>query len=222
MPTRHPRVPTSSSSVPAQPSAASAEAPAATQPSVGRLPGSGGASGAASFSVRGGSGSFATAGMQTAAQAAAQAAEAAAAQAQHAAAASVTRAMLFPWERRQFDGRGGKLRTWEKLYWGVFVTAVAGLLFSKVLLPAEKEQEIDQEKETRKKELARLLLAGGLSLTDADADVFEGLSPSEISAYVAETTEGVSSSDPFEGMSPEEINEYLEANKPRGAVLQVT
>lgn len=50
-------------------------------------------------------------------------------------------------------------------------------------------QGVDEEKEARKKELARLLLAGGLSLTEDDAKVFEGLSPSEIQAYVAESTD---------------------------------
>lgn len=211
MPVRHPR--SLASALPAQPSTEAAEALSESL-SGGRPPGGGGGSSAASFSVSAGFGSFATSGCL---QTGAHAAEAAAARAQHAAAQSVTRALLFPWERRQFDGRGGKLRTWEKMYWGVFVTAVAGLLFSKVLLPSDtKQQEVDEGKEARKKELARLLLAGGLSLTEDDAQVFEGLSPAEIQAYVTESTDGVSSSDPFEGMSPEEINEYLEANvKPR-------
>ena len=37
--------------------------------------------------------------------------------------------------------------------------------------------------------MARMLLAGGRSFTEADADVFEGLSPAEIQAYVAENTQ---------------------------------
>jgi hypothetical protein len=40
---------------------------------------------------------------------------------------------MFPWERRQMDAGDGKgLRTWEKWYWGVFVTALAFLLFSRL------------------------------------------------------------------------------------------
>ncbi len=30
------------------------------------------------------------------------------------------------------DSNAQGLRTWEKLYWGVFVTALAGLLFSRL------------------------------------------------------------------------------------------
>ena len=50
---------------------------------------------------------------------------------------------MFPWERRQLlggeDGKG--LRTWEKLYWGVFVTAISVFLFSRLLLPNKKAEE---------------------------------------------------------------------------------
>lgn len=50
---------------------------------------------------------------------------------------------MFPWERRQLrgaeDGKG--LRTWEKLYWGVFVTAISVFLFSRLLLPNHKKEE---------------------------------------------------------------------------------
>lgn len=49
--------------------------------------------------------------------------------------ATVTQSFLFPWERRQFSEDGKGLRTWEKLYWGVFVTAIAGLLFSRIITP---------------------------------------------------------------------------------------
>ena len=48
---------------------------------------------------------------------------------------------------------------------------------------------MDEGREARKAELARLLLAGGRSFTEEEADVFEGLSPAEIQAYVAQTTE---------------------------------
>lgn len=39
---------------------------------------------------------------------------------------------MFPWEKRQMDGRGTPLRTWEKLYWGVFVTAISLFLFNRL------------------------------------------------------------------------------------------
>ena len=50
---------------------------------------------------------------------------------------------MFPWERRQLrgaeDGKG--LRTWEKLYWGVFVSAISVYLFSRLLLSNKKAEE---------------------------------------------------------------------------------
>ena len=48
---------------------------------------------------------------------------------------TVTSGMLFPWERRQFDGAPGGLKTWEKLYWGVFVTCISLYLFSRIARP---------------------------------------------------------------------------------------
>ena len=42
---------------------------------------------------------------------------------------------MFPWERRQLRGDGTGLRTWEKLYWGVFVTAISVFLFSRLTGP---------------------------------------------------------------------------------------
>ncbi len=53
---------------------------------------------------------------------------------------AVTSSMLFPWERRQFDGKPGGLKTWEKLYWGIFVTSISVFLFSRVLAPKGKEK----------------------------------------------------------------------------------
>ena len=47
-------------------------------------------------------------------------------------------AWMFPWERRQMGGEGTPLRTWERLYWGVFVMAIAIYLFSRLqAAPAE-------------------------------------------------------------------------------------
>lgn len=50
---------------------------------------------------------------------------------------------MLPWEKRQLlggeDGKG--LRIWEKVYWGVFVTAISVFLFSRLLLPSKKAEE---------------------------------------------------------------------------------
>lgn len=51
-------------------------------------------------------------------------------------------AWMFPWEKRQMDGTQQPLRTWEKLYWGVFVTALAGLLFSRLFLSEKPEPKV--------------------------------------------------------------------------------
>ena len=49
---------------------------------------------------------------------------------------------MFPWERRQMDEKG-PLKTWEKLYWGVFVGTIALLLFNR--LPGQKPEPVDPE-----------------------------------------------------------------------------
>eukprot|EP00884_Botryococcus_braunii_P011359 jgi/Botrbrau1/20223/Bobra.31_1s0020.1 len=124
-------------------------------------------------------------------------------------AAKAVSAWMFPWERRQMDAGDGKgLRTWEKWYWGFFVTAIAFLLYSRVYTPTPDPPKVDEKKEARKEDAARALLAGQPYIYDDD-DPFEGMTPQEIEAYVAKVTGGASSSDPFEGMSPEEINEYM-------------
>ena len=51
-------------------------------------------------------------------------------------AARLVSGWMFPWERRQMEG--GKLKVWEKLYWGVFVAGMALFLFNR--LPREKEE----------------------------------------------------------------------------------
>lgn len=117
---------------------------------------------------------------------------------------------MFPWEKRQMDGRGTPLRTWEKLYWGVFVTAISLFLFNR-LKPDPVEAKVDEDKEARKLEAARAVLAGR-SFTEGEEDPFEGLGPQEIQAYIDKALQGVSHSDPFEGMTPEEINEYTAKN----------
>jgi hypothetical protein len=50
---------------------------------------------------------------------------------------------MLPWERRQMDGGAKPLRTWEKLYWGVFVTALAGLLFSRLWLSDKPDPKVN-------------------------------------------------------------------------------
>ncbi|CAL8470149.1 g9691 [Coccomyxa elongata] len=122
--------------------------------------------------------------------------------------AQAASAWMFPWEKRQMDGAQQPLRTWEKLYWGVFVTALAGLLFSRLYRSEKPEPKVDEEKEAKKLQRARMVLAGH-AFTDDD-DPFEGLTPQEIQQYVLTATQGASAEDPFEGMSPEEINAYVE------------
>ena len=39
------------------------------------------------------------------------------------------------------DGRGSPLRTWEKVYWGVFVTAISLFLFNR-LKPNPQEAKV--------------------------------------------------------------------------------
>jgi len=48
---------------------------------------------------------------------------------------------MFPWERRQLRGDGTGLQTWEKLYWGVFVTAISVFLFSRLAGPKAVAEE---------------------------------------------------------------------------------
>ena len=128
----------------------------------------------------------------------------------------IVSSMMFPWEKRQLQG--GKLSTWEKYYWGVFVVAISVFLFNRAgswvakdPKEIEEEERLKREIEEQKKEKARLILAGASMLEDEE-DPFDGLSPEEIEKYVESAT-GANSKDPFDGMSPEEINEYIEKNK---------
>lgn len=57
--------------------------------------------------------------------------------------------------------------------------------------------QIDEDKEARKLEAARAVLAGR-SFTEGEEDPFEGLGPQEIQAYIDKALDGVSHSDPFE------------------------
>ena len=41
-------------------------------------------------------------------------------------------AWMFPWEKRQMEGGSGPLRTWERVYWGVFVTGLTFFLLSRL------------------------------------------------------------------------------------------
>ncbi len=57
--------------------------------------------------------------------------------------------------------------------------------------------QVDEDKEARKLEAARAVLAGR-SFTEGEEDPFEGLGPQEIQAYIDKALDGVSHSDPFE------------------------
>jgi hypothetical protein len=87
---------------------------------------------------------------------------------------------MFPWERRQMEG--GKLRTWEKAYWGVFVVAISVFLFNKAKdwnapeIDAESAEEIRRARDARRAQVARLVLAGGSIVEESD-DPFEGMDP---------------------------------------------
>jgi len=48
---------------------------------------------------------------------------------------------MFPWEKRQMDGSNQPLRTWEKVYWGVFVTGFSVFLLSRVSVWTSAEPE---------------------------------------------------------------------------------
>lgn len=124
-----------------------------------------------------------------------------------------TKVWMFPWERRQIEGAGTPLRSWEKAYWGVFVTAIALFLFSRLRAPPvpKEDPQVAQQREEKKQIAARALLAGR-SFNEGD-DLFDGLSPREIQDYIAGATKGATSEDPYEGLSPEEINAYLAAQK---------
>ncbi|KFM25805.1 hypothetical protein F751_1419 [Auxenochlorella protothecoides] len=124
---------------------------------------------------------------------------------------------MFPWERRQMEG--GKLTTWEKVYWGAFVAGMSLLAYNNLprFWKTEEPPTVDEDKEARKLERTRLILAGQSVL---DGEEFDGLEPEAspsffcgvqlaIQEYVSKATAGASAADPFEGMSPEEINEYI-------------
>jgi hypothetical protein len=122
---------------------------------------------------------------------------------------------MFPWERRQLEGGTGGLRTWEKLYWGVFVVAVSFFLFNRLRENAPEEPAIDTEAiERRKEEHARTVLAGAPALVPwGEEDPFDGMSPEEIKEYV-EKIGGLK--DPYEGMDPEEIDAYVKLHGKNG------
>ena len=132
---------------------------------------------------------------------------------------------MLPWERRQIlggdEGAQKGLRPWEKAYWGLFVTALAFLLYSRVLKPdgaeeaarakarAEANDAGHQAREAAKAAAARPLLAGrGCFVLDDEDDPFEGLEPEEVQAFVEKHT-GASSDDPFAGLDASEIDELV-------------
>ncbi|KAL6778909.1 hypothetical protein ACKKBF_B04085 [Auxenochlorella protothecoides x Auxenochlorella symbiontica] len=120
--------------------------------------------------------------------------------------AAIATVWMFPWERRQMEG--GKLTTWEKVYWGAFVAGMSLLAYNNLprFWKTKEPPKVDEDKEARKLERTRLILAGQSVL---DGEEFDGLEPEAIQEYVSKATAGASAADPFEGMSPEEINEYI-------------
>jgi hypothetical protein len=147
-------------------------------------------------------------------------------------AARFATAFMFPWEKRALDGSAGKspmagLSNVEKGYWLVFSGAMLyfGLkLFNnktKTEEVTEEEQEEARTLEQSKKERALSILQGE-SIIGGTEDPFEGLSPSEIDAYVKENTKHkltpalmhklpklMEEEDEFDGMTPDEINDLL-------------
>lgn len=57
--------------------------------------------------------------------------------------------------------------------------------------------QVDEDKEARKMEAARAILAGR-SFTEGDDDPFEGLPPKEIQEYIDKAVQGATRDDPFE------------------------
>ena len=124
--------------------------------------------------------------------------------------------LMFPWERRALRGQDTPLHSWEKAYWAVFLAAMAYLAYELTV----NRNRADPEAERRaalaaaRRDRAGRKLAGESFITDED-DPFEDLTPEEITALVAEATQGAAASlataaaaaeDEFDGLSPDEIN----------------
>lgn len=119
---------------------------------------------------------------------------------------------MFPWERRQLEGGPGGLRPWEKVYWGLFVTALAGLGYSRLVRaePPPPSPTDDAREAARRAAVRPLLVGAPLFVLDGEADPFDGETPEEVQAYVAAHA-GVTagSADRFEGLEPHEIEALL-------------
>ena len=119
---------------------------------------------------------------------------------------------MFPWERRQLDGAPGGLRPWEKVYWGLFVTALAALGYSRLFRSADKPPPPSAgARDAARRAAVRPLLAGApLFVLDDEDDPFDGDTPDEIAAFVAQHA-GVTAgaADRFEGLEPAEIEALL-------------
>lgn len=76
--------------------------------------------------------------------------------------------------------------------------------------------QVDEDKEARKLEAARAVLAGR-SFTEGEEDPFEGLGPQEIQAYIDKALDGVSHSDPFE-VRPSAVAIYAVTSNVFGAL----
>eukprot|EP00892_Ulva_mutabilis_P010466 jgi/Ulvmu1/7792/UM004_0021.1 len=127
------------------------------------------------------------------------------------AAQSVT-ASMFPWERRQMDGGSTPLNRFERVYWIAFGGAVIFIVGSNVYryFTSKKEVKVDEDLAKVKEEMALKLSSGSVNVLQCE-DVFEGLSPQEVSEYVDSThkkriRERHTQADEYDGLSPEEIN----------------
>ena len=105
----------------------------------------------------------------------------------------------------------------DQAYWAVFLAAMAYLAYELTV----NRNRADPEAERRaalaaaRRDRAGRKLAGESFITDED-DPFEDLTPEEITALVAEATQGAAASlataaaaaaeDEFDGLSPDEIN----------------
>lgn len=120
-------------------------------------------------------------------------------------AAESVSAGMFPWERRQMDGGGTPLNTFERVYWLAFGGAIAFLIGTNVYRYWSSKQEVkaciqgnsfsiahttllilqmvsgafvqvDEDTARKKDEIALKLAVGDINVLQSE-DVFEGLTP---------------------------------------------
>jgi len=142
------------------------------------------------------------------------------------------------------------LKTWEKLYWGVFVGAASLFLFNRFTGADVVDPDFARER-GRRREAARILMGG--AATFHDESPFDGMTPREITRFLrserkrlglrrgreTDAFEGMDAAemerhidgeihprDPhhprFAGMTPDEVSAVLESEKPKklGALIK--